>query len=430
MVLIYITKYIQRLRNSAYGKSLVVLTGGTFAAQLVPIILVPIISRLFTPEQIGSAAVFSQIAAIIAIIMSGGYIYAIFIAKSDKEAVSLVYLTILLAVTVLLVLLFFFWGGRSQLSMLFKEPLLTSLYFIPLLSAFFIVIYQCYNEWCVRRKSFKQLSYNKLLNSSSISLTEASFGVCSPYVLGNGRIIGEVIGRFLSALSCVISVIRVDFKLFMNNLDFRIILSCLKKYSNFPKLIMTGKLLNSISCGIPIFCIGVLFTKEELGWFSMANTIIAVPVSVITIAASDAFRQRANIDYTTTGSCRRIVNKTLLPLTILSLIGFTILYLIAPTVFGFILGENWVEAGCVVRFLIPMVTISLVSEVIRPIFIIADKKHYDFIWQVLFLVSMLLLVIITRVMDDFKIFLILFSLIKSLLFLLQFYWCYKFSTQR
>ena len=38
--------FINRIRTSDYTKSLLVLTGGTFIAQLIPIIFYPIIGRL------------------------------------------------------------------------------------------------------------------------------------------------------------------------------------------------------------------------------------------------------------------------------------------------------------------------------------------------------------------------------------------------
>ncbi len=415
---------------SSYGKSLVVLTGGTFIAQLVPVIFYPIISRLYLPEQVGSAAVFAQIAAILAIVMGGGYMYAVFVAKSERKAVSLVFLTVFLSLIVLFILLVLFGLFRKQIADLFNEPLLKTLFFIPPIVAFFITIYQCYNEWCVRNKIYKQLSFNKLVNSSSMSLSEAFFGLVNPVLQGNGKVLGELLGRGISAISCVISVVRRDKATFRENFNIKEIIDCISQYKRFPYYIMTGKLINSISCAIPIFFIGIIFSKEELGWFAMANTIIAIPVSVITIATSDAFRQRANEDFVTTGSCRSILIKTIKPLAVISVVGFSVLFVISPSFFKFLLGADWEMAGHIIRYLVPMVCISFVTEVVRPIFIIADKKEYDFIWQMLFLFSMIVLAVISSFLDSFKIFLLLFTGIKSLLFLLQLYWCYRFSKSK
>ena len=169
--------FINRIRTSDYTKSLLVLTGGTFIAQLIPIIFYPIIGRLFTPDQIGTAAIFSQIAAILAILVTGGYTYSIFISKSKEEAFNIIVLVLSLSIFVLSVICLTFYFLRDEIHLLLNEPLFVKLFFIPILIALFIVIYQCYNEWCVKNKYFKQLSVNKLVNSSSLSIAETCLGV-------------------------------------------------------------------------------------------------------------------------------------------------------------------------------------------------------------------------------------------------------------
>ena len=400
--------FINRIRTSDYTKSLLVLTGGTFIAQLIPIIFYPIIGRLFTPDQIGSAAIFSQIAAILAILVTGGYTYSIFISKSKEEAFNIIVLVLSLSIFVLSVICLTFYFLRDEIHLLLNEPLFVKLFFIPILIALFIVIYQCYNEWCVKNKYFKQLSVNKLVNSSSLSIAETLFGCMNSLVLGNGKVYGELIGRGISAFSCLFSMFVKDRNLYK---------------------IVSLSVVNSVSCAIPLFYLGAVFTKEELGFFSMSNTIIAVPISIITIAVSDAYRQRANEDYNNYGSCRHILVKTIVPVSIISLVGFSILFIISPFLFEIILGSQWINAGIYTRYLIPMVAISFVTEVIRPTLIIASKQSYDFIWQLLFLFSMLLLIVISNLYRDIYVFLLFFSGIKSLLFLLQFYWCYRYSVK-
>ena len=146
--------FINRIRTSDYTKSLLVLTGGTFIAQLIPIIFYPIIGRLFTPDQIGTAAIFSQIAAILAILVTGGYTYSIFISKSKEEAFNIIVLVLSLSIFVLSVICLTFYFLRDEIHLLLNEPLFVKLFFIPILIALFIVIYQCYNEWCVKNKYF------------------------------------------------------------------------------------------------------------------------------------------------------------------------------------------------------------------------------------------------------------------------------------
>lgn len=151
----------------------------------------------------------------------------------------------------------------------------------------------------------------------------------------------------------------------------------------------------------------------------MSNTIIAVPISIITIAVSDAYRQRANEDYNNYGSCRHILVKTIVPVSIISLVGFSILFIISPFLFEIILGSQWINAGIYTRYLIPMVAISFVTEVIRPTLIIASKQSYDFIWQLCFCFQCYFLFLYLIYIETFM-FSCFFSGIKSLLFCCSF----------
>lgn len=419
-------KHIFSYFKTNYAHSLIILMSGTFAAQFVPIVFYPIVSRLFTPEQFGSVSIFSQISSILAVFAAGGYTYSIFIAKKKKEALNLFALVIFLSFCTLFIVFICFFILRKELALVFKEKLLERLYFIPTIMAFCIIIYQCYNEWSIRNKSFKQLSCNKIINSSAISVSETLVGLKVPALCGNGLIIGQLAGRAISALSCLISIIYKNKYLF-KFIQFRFVSKLFKKYDTFPKYIMTGKLLNAISCAVPIFYLAAIYSKDQLGYFSMANTILAIPTSVISLAAGDAFRQKANSAYLSSGSCRKLLVQTATPFAILSIAGFSLLFILAPSLFEFVLGNNWRLAGVFARYLIPMIAISFFTGIFDSVLIIANRNKYDFIWQILFLCGMLLLVCIDLQIRSIYIFLILFSLLKSVLFILRFHWCYKFS---
>lgn len=413
-----------KLQNSEYVRSLLVLTSGTFIAQLIPILFYPVISRLFLPEQFGSLSVFTQIANILSIIAPGGYLYAIFICQKKKTAINVLVFTILLSLCILCISTIVLYISRYSLSKALSETSLVDQFYIPVIMAFSIIIFQCYNEWCVRNKQFKQLSVNKSVNSGAISISEFSIGFTAPNLIGNGLLAGDVIGRIISACSCLISIFRKEFYL-LRFCSWESFVQIASRFSKFPKFIMPAKLLNTVARSIPVFFISAVFTKEQLGFFSMANMVLVIPVSVISIAVSDGFRQKANTAYTTQGTCRDILIKTIKPLIVISILGFSLLFALAPMLFEIVLGSSWVEAGVYSRYLVPIVAIEFISEVVKPIFIITGNQHFDLIWQILFLISMILLTCIN--FANIYGFLIVFTAIKSMLFLFQFFLCYKLS---
>lgn len=420
---------IDKIRYSPYLKSLLVLTSGTFISQIVPIIFYPIVARIFSTEQFGSASIFVQITTILSVLCSGSYQYAIFVVRKKKEALNLLSFVIAISLFFLLAIGVVFFICRDGISKLLNEPLFHYLFFSPIIGAFAIIIYQSYNEWSVRQKQYGQLSTNKVINSFSVSISELLIGWINNGVAGNGLIVGELIGRCISALSCIFSIIIKQSHL-LKFIHIKSFFHIAFKYSSFPKYIMTGKLINTIACSIPFFYLAMVYTKEQVGLFSMANSIIVIPSTVITLAVSDVFRQRANDDYAKTRSCRRILIKTIIPISLISACGFLLLFIIAPSIFSFVLGDKWYQAGIYARYLIPMMATSFVSEVAKPILIIADKKNFDFLWQVLFLLSMLITIVIDYHCNDIYIYLIVLSAVKSVLFLLQLFWCFKFSEAR
>ena len=69
------------------------LTGGALA-QLVPLLLGPVLARLFSPEAFGLFTAFATIAASVAVVACARYEYALPMAHDDAEAAALLSLAL------------------------------------------------------------------------------------------------------------------------------------------------------------------------------------------------------------------------------------------------------------------------------------------------------------------------------------------------
>ena len=372
----------KRLKND-FIKDTAILTGGTIVAQIIPLIFYPILSRLFLPSEFGLLAIVTSVTTLIGVIATGKYEYVILITRSKKSAANLILLTLLLSFSILLIceIAFIFLG--TLLSNILNEPSLKYWILVSPPIAFFIIIYQCYNEWCVRNHYFTNISINKITNTSVITLSKLLLG--KGIIIPGGLIIGEILGRFISATACIYHSLKKDYLLFLSP-SFRQIRFLIFRYAECPKYVMPAQLLNTVGGEIPVFVLGALFNATELGYYSMACMILSLPSSIISLAVRDAFRKKANDIYKTNGECHNIYTKTLSVLMFISFIGFSIFYLIAPDLFAFVLGKEWTKAGIYARILCPMVAISFVSEVGFSMFIIAEKMKAILWWQTDYLI--------------------------------------------
>ena len=78
---------------------------GTGLAQAIPIAISPILTRIYTPEEFGVFALYMAIASILTVLVTGRYEMAILLPKKDRDAMSLVALSIALSFFISIILL-------------------------------------------------------------------------------------------------------------------------------------------------------------------------------------------------------------------------------------------------------------------------------------------------------------------------------------
>ncbi len=77
-----------------FAKRVSLLIGATAVAQLILILSMPLLTRLYTPEDFGLLAIYSSILAVISVVASLCYESAIPLPKNDETAAHILLLTI------------------------------------------------------------------------------------------------------------------------------------------------------------------------------------------------------------------------------------------------------------------------------------------------------------------------------------------------
>ena len=76
----------KKLTGNDFLKSLAVLMTGTLVAQIIGYLLAPIITRLYTPAEMGEFGMFQRVTVLLATIATARYEYALPLPKKDKHA--------------------------------------------------------------------------------------------------------------------------------------------------------------------------------------------------------------------------------------------------------------------------------------------------------------------------------------------------------
>jgi O-antigen/teichoic acid export membrane protein len=408
-----------------FAKNALTLSLGTVVAQAFPMFLYPILGRIFTPAQFGVLATLASITSILTVLASGSYENSILIASTKKNAANIVGLVLILSTSFLLVSAILLQVFSNQLGTWFNEPTLQKWLFVCPISALAIIIYNCYNEWCVRNKYFVGLAFNKIINAAATTFGKLLLGVIK--IVSNGLVIGDLIGRITSAGGCVFRALQKD-KIEFQQISFKRMRGLAKRYVEFPKLYLPAQLLNTIGGSLPVLLIGAYFNSIEVGYYAMTMNILSVPMSVISLSIKDTFRQRANEEYSNTGSCARIFNRLLGILVFWVIMGSILLFFALPFIFSIVLGKQWLTAGVYSQILLPMIAINFISTSLSGVLIITEKMNTVLFLETYYagttVISLLLGCIFFH---DIKTSLICFTIGRSSAYLLYIFLAYRHS---
>ena len=89
---------IDRIRKSEFLKNVFTLVSVTSVAQGIAILIYPVLSRLYNPEDFGLFALYMSIVTITSMIATGKYELAVMIPSRDEDGYSLAGLSAILAV--------------------------------------------------------------------------------------------------------------------------------------------------------------------------------------------------------------------------------------------------------------------------------------------------------------------------------------------
>lgn len=401
--------FSDQLLKSELLRSATVLVSGSVIAQLLSILLRPVVARLYTPELFGIYGVYLSIVGIIIVFSSFKYDDAILLPKSEKESINLLGLSLILSflINLTIFLLVVFLGKRliSFLGLPSNFPI-AILFVIPL-GAFLFSSYQSMNSWLIRRKRYYSVSLNKLIRRSSEGVSQLLFAF---FKLFNGLIFSDVIGQ-------VASVTAVTIQTKKNGLNLKLVsLTKLKyvarKYSEFPKFNLIPSVMSTCSYLLPIIFITKFFSPESAGFFDTSKLLLSIPLAFIASSLSSVVLQKVSEKYNNRTSFLAELKPVLIMVVLIAIGEIVIIVLFGERLFRIIFGEEWLTSGTISRIMVWSFAISFVVSSFTSIFVSMRKIRIYSIWQSFYFFAILLLLLFKHL--PFKDFIRIYVLIDVL----------------
>jgi O-antigen/teichoic acid export membrane protein len=361
--------------KSEFISHVLTLAGGTGFAQLIPLLVAPFLTRLYTPGEYGILSLYVSTCAIISVVSTGRYELAILLPRKsvDADRVALLASSLAVVTGISVILLF----------IIFLKPIFTSYYpavninwfYLTPLTIISLGLYQTFTYRLNREKDYKLLAGSKIIKNSFTGLGQITLGYfgLSYWGLIIGKIAGEIsstgyLGKKIHDISQKLNIIWSGNR----------IKELAKEYVKFPKFNAFHAFTTAVSANMPIFILTTFFGASTAGLFGLSIRICYAPVSILAASVGQVFSRKISEIYKATGDISIFTYKTVRSLAAVGIIPFLILLLFAPRIFGFVFGAEWKMAGTFSQFLTAWYMLSfLVSPIIYiPMMLGRQKKAF------------------------------------------------------
>ena len=328
-----------------------VLVSGSFLAQVILVAVQPLLSRIYSPKDVGGFALFSSVLSVVSVIATMRYEYAIMLPSENETERS----KVLLGMTLLLTLVTCFavligLGGAER----WIFPLMGT--FAPgkwiwLLPVSLLVVgwYQAFYFWGLRCKKFKTLSFVNFLRSASTAIVQVGNGEIGVHTIG--LILGQLLGQFTAVCTLLMSE-RQWLKMvrFRSSWPIKLKQEAIR-YRQFPLFSAPQTLINAVSQNIPVFLLGDFFSSTVVGYYALAYRLLQLPTNIVGDSIREVFYQQSSEVSKNKYSVYLMLKRTTLWLAIVGFIPFLILIFFGPQLFSIVLSNKWLPSGFYARIL-------------------------------------------------------------------------------
>ncbi|MGB9176571.1 MAG: oligosaccharide flippase family protein [Methanoregula sp.] len=390
---------------TAFFSNVLKLVSGSIIAQILGILLIPVITRIYSPDDFGVYQLFLSISGILVAFSCLSYQLSIMLPKEDEDSANLVVLCFILVTIISIVSGSIFIIFSDWIAQILNTPEISYyLVFLPLI-VFLNGIFLGMTYWVTRRKRFGINATAQIVNSFSSKVVQIAIGLYS--ASSTGLIAGSIVSGSAS-LAVLFKQFKDDLPLF-KQVTLKDIRSLAIRYKRFPLFTSWSTGANTISTQIAPLLLAYYFSPEVVGYYAIASMVVFLPMGIIGSATSQVFFQKACDEKNRTGSVTNIVREIQPRLISIGMFPMFVLMIIGADLFSFVLGSQWSVSGQYAAILAPWLLFVFIASPLTTIFSVLEKQTLDLTFNILILISRVVALVIGGLYGDPYMALLLYS---------------------
>jgi O-antigen/teichoic acid export membrane protein len=347
------------------------LAGGTAFAQVVSALALPLLTRLYTPQEFNVLAVYASILAILSVAACLRFEIAIPMPQKDEEAADLLALS-LISASIFSALI----GAAALLAPgwianhLGSPAIAPYLWLVPV-GVWLSGVYSAVQYWSTRKRKFSSIARTRMAQAVGGSGAQLALGVAGagPFGLLVGQVISNGAGVYRLSVEA-----WCESRDSIRQVSWSTMRRAAKAYSRFPKYSTPDALANSLGIQAPIIIIAALAVGPEAGFLMLAIKVMAIPMKLVGGAIAQAYLAHAS-DEMRAGNLGGFTSKILGGLTKAGVGPLIFAGFVAPQMFAIIFGDEWRRAGELVAWMTPWFVLQFISSPVSMVMHVTNQQR-------------------------------------------------------
>lgn len=358
--------------RTQFLKSAMVLTSGTVLAQAIAYLFTPVITRIFTPDEIGELGVYTRIIAFVASLATARYELTLPLPKTDGHAFQLFRLAVRISIVTSLCclvggLIYWILDGFSTYSLIFGMAVVVG--------TFFMSFRNIGVNWAIRTKSFKRISYSKVSASLSTNVLSVGAGLIGFGV--PGLIVSTALGHLFGAFGFIKHFRKSKLlKMFAPSKGKMTVLA--REHGDLPRINLPHVLLDTGRDIFLAFLIIEFFDKTVFGSFDHSFRMLKLPLVLIGASIGQIFFKQCSDMYNERKAMYPMLRKAVILLFAIGTVPFGLIFFFGEWIFTFVFGVEWRFSGQISEVLAPWLMLNFVASPLSFVPIVIGKQKVFF----------------------------------------------------
>jgi len=346
------------LPAGSFARNVGVLTGGTAFAQGLAVLALPLLTRLYSPEDFALLAVYVAIIGIATVVSCLRYNIAIPLPEDDADGMALLAVALIAAtgISALLALPVLLAPARTA-ALLGQPGLAPYLWMVPL-GVFLASAYNALQYWASRKKRFGLVTRTRMTRAVGGIGTQAAIGAAAPSPFG--LVFGHMLYGGLGVVGLARDLWRQD-RAILRRMEGLRIVGIASVFRRFPTWSVPEALFNTAGVQVPVILIAAAAAGPEAGFLMLAMRVMGLPMGLIGSSVAQVFIAEAPARLRD-GTLAAFTRSTMWTLFRTGAPPLVAVGALSPLLFPLVFGAEWARAGWLVAWMTPWFVLQFVAS--------------------------------------------------------------------